>query len=94
MKDFSTNPQRSSQQQALYMYFYLTVFVKAFVPVKITSPSARKALEPASQEILRPLHFHSLEATCALYTWQKSEYSTSAGYFSGGKPHDGNRYRT
>jgi hypothetical protein len=82
--NFSTNPQSSSQQQALDMYFYLNVFVKALVPVKIISPSARNALEPAAQEILRPLHFHSLQATCALYTWPKNEYSTSAGYFSGG----------
>jgi hypothetical protein len=79
MKNFSTDPQRSSQQQALDMYFYLTVFVKAVVPVKITNPFARTALNPASQEILRPLHFHSLPARCALYTWQKNEYSTSAG---------------
>jgi hypothetical protein len=32
---FSTNSQRSSQQQALDMYFYLTVLVKALVSVKI-----------------------------------------------------------
>jgi len=33
--NFSTDPQRSSQQQALDMYFYLADFVKALVPVKI-----------------------------------------------------------
>jgi hypothetical protein len=32
---FSTNSQHSSQQQALDMYFYLTVLVKALVSVKI-----------------------------------------------------------
>jgi hypothetical protein len=48
----------------------------------------------APQEILSLRHFHSNQAASALYTWRKNEYSTSAGYFSGGKPHDGNRYRT
>jgi hypothetical protein len=32
---FSTNPQRSSQQQAIAVYFFLIVFVKALVSVKI-----------------------------------------------------------
>jgi hypothetical protein len=73
MKNFSTNPQRSSQQQALDMYFYLTAFVKALVPVKIIGRSERNAQESPLPEILRLLHFHSLPATCALYTWRKNE---------------------
>jgi hypothetical protein len=38
---FSTNPQRSSQQQALDLCLYLTVFVKVLMPVIIAKPPSK-----------------------------------------------------
>jgi hypothetical protein len=39
--NFSTNPQCSSQQQALETYFYLTAFVRAIVAVKIAEATIK-----------------------------------------------------
>jgi hypothetical protein len=38
---FSTNPQRSLQQQALDLCLYLTVFVKVLMPVIIAKPPSK-----------------------------------------------------
>jgi hypothetical protein len=60
---FSTNPQRSSQQQALDMHFLLTAFVKVLMSVKIIQslPQTRRAGNPQAAAFpQRPGHLRAL----------------------------------
>jgi hypothetical protein len=60
---FSTNPQRSSQQQGLEMYSYLTAVVKAFVFVKILVSPAQTLTARNPQPTVfpqRPGHLRAL----------------------------------
>src|SRR5215469_3321791 len=62
-----------------------SVLVKKVLPLGKSGP-----IRKSSTRVISTI----LCATCALYTWRKNEYSTLAGPIYGGKPHDGNRYRT
>jgi hypothetical protein len=81
MKNFSTNPQRSSQQQALYIHFCLTVFVKAFVSVKILISPVRRLAAGNPQTAAFPQRPGRL---CTLYLAEKRVQYVS-GLFQRGK---------
>jgi hypothetical protein len=72
---FSTNPQRSSQQQVLQLSIFKKIFV---VAVKIEQYQWYLLLRWQC-EILSNAHFHKLFLARALYTFLKNEYSTLYG---------------
>jgi hypothetical protein len=88
-RDFSTNPQRSSQQQGSLFLFsiqYQTAFESCceFVDESFASywryywrRGVAAAESPANS------HFHIFSVLCTLYHWRKNEYSTLAVLLNG-----------